>query len=275
MDKIPDCPICHQQSEIFCRKDGYLIFRCLVCGLGMTKNPQEQKGSYHRDEVYIKEEAQFSNIFKRRIRIIRQFDPQPKKVLEIGSSTGLMLSLFKNLGSEVLGVDISEKTAEIAKNRGIPTMVADFEKTKLSNKSFDVVILNHTLEHLKNTKSVVKKINQLLKVRGLLLIDVPNFGSLSAKIYREDWPYLLPTEHLWHFTFKALEKILISSGLEVVGYSTASGIWDYSNPFLELWQSLTGFKKRFFSAFTTAIPTYFISQFHLGTSLTVVAKKHE
>lgn len=247
------------------------IYKCPHCGLGITKGLKTQISGYHRDETYIEEEKLFRNIFLKRVSTISKFAKQGR-VLEIGCSTGIMLKLLQNRGWKVKGVEISPKSAGAAKKRGIEVMVGDFSKLEFKEK-FDLVILNHTLEHLENPIDVIKKINNLLSPEGLFYIDVPNFGGLSAKLLGKNWPLLLPREHLWHFTDKSLKILLGKLGFEIIFVEKASGIWDYGNPFLGIWLSLINLKKRFFKEVTTAIPSWIVTKLGLGSDLMIIAKK--
>jgi 2-polyprenyl-3-methyl-5-hydroxy-6-metoxy-1,4-benzoquinol methylase len=48
---------------------------------------------------------------------------------------------------------------------------------------FDAITLFHVLEHLRNPKAVMEElVKSNLKDGGLLVIEVPNFGSLQSKI---------------------------------------------------------------------------------------------
>lgn len=267
------CLACNKKTKLFFKKENTLVYRCPGCGLGNTKNITSQVEDYHRDEDYIKNQKQFENIYKKRVDIINKLSGKQGKVLEIGSSTGLMLALFKREGWEVLGIEISKKSAEFSRVKGIPTLITSFELAKLPKNSFNTVVLNHTLEHLKDPEQVLKKVKTLLASNGLVFIDVPNFGGLSAKIFGSHWPHLLPEEHFWHFSYSSLEKILSKNGFNIIYSARSSGIWDYQNPILELWQSLFTFKKRFFIDFLTALPTFIISKLNIGSGLIIVARK--
>lgn len=227
--------------------------------------------NYHRDEVYLQNQDQFVNIFKVTFEKVLKYKSDGS-VLEIGSSTGLLLKLFKDAGWRTQGVEPSEKSSEHSLKIGIPTLKTTFEKAKIGAK-FDVVIFNHVLEHLQYPQAVLKKAYNLLNTGGIIVINVPNKGSLSAKIYGSSWKYLLPKEHLWQFTPKALFSLLDNAGFKVVEWSASSGVWEYDDPIAELWQSLTSCKKRFFTGFLTAVPTWLITQLKLGTGLSIIARK--
>ncbi|MEI8008293.1 MAG: methyltransferase domain-containing protein [bacterium] len=68
---------------------------------------------------------------------------------------------------------------------------------KLKDNIYDFVIMSHVVEHLLNIDSFLKKVNEILTDKGLLLIFVPD----SYKAYE---PGNLP--HTLYFT----EETLIS-----------------------------------------------------------------
>lgn len=267
------CLVCSKKLRFLGKNKVFNIFRCSSCGLGVTVGvfPKAQYFAYHRDAVYIKEEKQFKNIFEKRVGIILRFK-KTGKALEVGSSTGVFLSLLKEKGWEVQGVEPSLAAGAAEKN-GIPTLNTTFEKAELKSDTFDLVIFNHVLEHMNNPVEILQKTNQVLKKDGAILIDVPNFASLSAKIWGSNWRYILPKEHRWHFTPKSLTALLEKSGFKIVYWETHSGIWGYGNPLKEIWQAFTGRKKRFFTDIFTAIPALITTNLRLGTGLIVLAKK--
>lgn len=268
------CMVCHKNTIILLNNQNYIIYRCNNCGLGFTKNIKKQTENYHRDEDYIRNQKQFENIYQKRVNIIDKFANNVGRALEIGSSTGLLLKLLQKKGWDILGVEVSARAGKFARKHGIPTLITSFEKVKLSKDFFDVIILNHTLEHLNNPAQIIRKINSLLVQNGIIFIDVPNFGGFSAKILRKNWPYLLPNEHYWHFTLDSLLKIFKRNNFKIIYYESSSGIWDYQNPWLELWQSFSKFKKRFLINLLTSIPTLIISKLNQGSGLIIVAQKN-
>lgn len=265
------CPICQKPLIPFLVSSNLKILKCQGCGFGVTQALKAQQGQYHRDETYIQEETLFRNIFQKRVDILMKV-VNPKSVLEVGCSTGLMLALFKEKGVQISGVEMSKKTAQVAKERGINIVVGDFLKSKIDQK-FDLVVFNHTLEHVADLELFIKKSAKLILTGGFLYIDLPNFGSLSSKILKSYWPLFLPDEHLWHFTYRSLEILLQKNGFKPVFSEKASGIWDYKFPFYGLWLSLSNFKKRFFMELITAIPSLVTSKLQIGSDLMVIAKK--
>lgn len=266
-----NCIICSSPTFLFTKKREHIIYKCVNCGFGYTDKLNKQSGGYHRDETYIIEENLFKNIFSRRVKEITKFI-KTGKVLEIGCSTGLMLSLFKIKGFDVRGVELSRKAAEKAIEKGIDVKIAFFEKINFSEK-FDLVVLNHTLEHMENPVDVLKKVKSILKPKGYVMIDLPNFDSPVAKILKSRWPHLLPDEHLWHFTPKVFTLLFKKMEIKILTIKKASGVWDFENPYKEIAQSFTGFKKRFISNVLTLIPSLVITKLNKGSDLLVIARK--
>lgn len=250
------------------------IFVCRKCGLGQTVGnfTKEQYHDYHRDPIYIEAADQFRNIFKKRLDIISKIGTKGR-VLEVGSSTGLFLSMLKESGWDVIGVEPSATSSSLSRKKDLPVLNTTFELANLPNNSFDVIIFNHVLEHIDSPLDALKKARRLLRHDGIIFVDVPNFASLTARIRKSGWRYLLPKEHKWHFTPTSLFLLLEKTKFETVYWEAHSGIWGYGSPYLELWQSLSRLKKRFIWNVVGALPSWFLTKLKAGTGLTVVAQK--
>src|SRR5260221_4358854 len=181
---------------------------------------------YHRDKTYLEEEKHFKNIFKTRYNIAKRFKQKAGRVLDIGASTGTMLDIFKKAGWETWGVEPSQ-SARIAKEKGHKILKSYFEKTKLPDNYFDLVIVNHTLEHVDDAIVVMKKIYKILNKTGVVLIDVPNAGGLGSRVLKDKWPYRLSEEHKYQFTRQSLASLYEKAGLEIKHYESRSGMFEF------------------------------------------------
>ncbi len=271
---MTSCILCGTDNdELLFRVNGCRILRCRDCGLIKT----EKKGlisyqDYHRDQDYQKFEKEFRNIFQKRFKIISRFKKKPAKVLEIGAATGVMLQIFKKHGWEVWGIEPSA-SARDAQKKGIKILKTTFEKAKLPKNYFDVVILNHTLEHMTNPLAIMRKVKTLLIKKGIIYVDVPNFASFSAKLANKNWKYILPEEHLYHFTPETLRKILEKAGFKTIYCRTWSGIFDVANPFLKLYQELADFRLNFINDILGIPANIIATTLNQGTSLAMIGEK--
>ncbi len=227
---------------------------------------------YHRDSDYLENQKLFRNIFLKRVNIIKRFVNKPGRVLDIGASTGTMLDIFKSLGWNTFGVEPSA-SAKIAIKKGHKITNLFFEKTKFVPNSFDLIIMNHTLEHLDNPQEILIKAYGLVKKGGFILVDVPNAGGVGSRILGNRWPYLLPKEHKSQFTKESLSTLFKNAGFKIVYFDSRSGIFEYANPLAELWQALTGFKKRFLVDILTSPYSLIVSLLKMGDSMSLVGKK--
>ncbi|QQG47099.1 MAG: class I SAM-dependent methyltransferase [Candidatus Woesebacteria bacterium] len=228
--------------------------------------------NYHRDKTYKENESLFKNIFEKRVNLARKFKKKPGSVLEIGASNGVMLDIFKQNDWETWGVEPS-KNANIAQRKGHKIINDFFEKASLPKNYFDLVIANHTLEHLDNPLSILKKVHNILKKDGLVFIDVPNAGGIGSEFLGDKWPYKLPKEHKHQFTKNSLQKIFEEADFKVIHFESRSGIFEFSNPILELWQSLIGLKKRFFTNIILFPYSLVTTLLNRGDSVSMIGRK--
>lgn len=258
----------------------YQILMCTNCELVTTKQSDTLSYThYHRDADYEKFEKHFKNIFRKRFNLVKKYLNINKstnytpRVCDIGASTGTMLDIFSKEGWETWGVEPS-KSAGLAKSKGHKIIKSTLEKAKVPSKYFDAVVLNHTLEHVDNPLVVLKKVRDILKDRGIVLVDVPNFGSLSSALQKEKWSYLLPQEHNFHFTQKTLKAIFEKAGFDVIYSKSRSGICEFANPLEELLESLISLKKRFFTNVVGLPQSLIETTLNKGNSMSMIGTKH-
>ncbi len=138
------------------------------------------------------------------------------KTLDIGCASGAYLLLLKNLGWNVVGVDISDSVAKEVKEAKITIHTGDLKELKLKTGSFNLITLWHVLEHLHKPLQTLQEIHRLLMDDGLLFIEIPNRASIVAKIFRSNWfAWDLP-RHLFHFSPANITKLLNQAGFKVV-----------------------------------------------------------
>jgi 2-polyprenyl-3-methyl-5-hydroxy-6-metoxy-1,4-benzoquinol methylase len=73
----------------------------------------------------------------------------------------------------------------------------------------------HVLEHVPDLNHQLDELKRLLKPNGTIIIAVPNFNSLDAKLYQEYWAAYDVPIHLWHFSKTAIQKIFATKEMEL------------------------------------------------------------
>ena len=198
----------------------FKILRCSNCELVRTfpiPDYSKQRYSNYGTLNYIKNNKILINEMKRILKEIMKFKASGR-FLEIGSSIGCLLGLAKDNNFEISGVEPSRGALEIAeRNMGMGIIKnCSFAEADFPNEYFDVVAMNHVLEHVSDLGNTFSKIKNILKKNGIIFIGTPNFGGVFRKIVGKNWPGLRPNEHIWQFESKTIKKILKTSGFRVI-----------------------------------------------------------
>ena len=123
---------------------------------------------------------------------------QDSQVVEIASNDGYLLQYFKNKGIHVLGIEPTKNTAEVAKRKGIVSIV-DFFGSKLATKKLlsfaDLILGNNVLAHVPDINDFVKGVKIALKPNGVNTFEFPHLCKLIQfnqfdTIYHEHFSYL-------------------------------------------------------------------------------------
>jgi hypothetical protein len=83
-----------------------------------------------------------------------------------------------------------------------------------SERSFDLVIASHVLEHLENPTRVVRSIAKL--TRQYLIVAVPNLCALANLKWRHDEPQMVNRGHKCGWDPSHLKTFLIGCGFETI-----------------------------------------------------------
>ena len=117
-----------------------------------------------------------------------------KSVLEIGIGTGRIAVKVAPHCKRLVGVDISPKTIERAKENlkdysNISFVCADFN-THPFNETFDIIYSSLTMMHFENKQQVISKVDTLLDKGGVFCLSIDknqsdyiDMGTRKIKIY--------------------------------------------------------------------------------------------
>jgi SAM-dependent methyltransferase len=116
---------------------------------------------------------------------------QGKRVLDIGSGNGYVLSKYAKEGADVIGIDLTPTAIDLCKKRfqllGLKGdfRVADAEKLPFEDNSFDCVCSMGVLHHVPDTEKAVSEIWRVLKPGGRLIVM---FYHRNSAQYRLNYP---------------------------------------------------------------------------------------
>jgi len=137
-------------------------------------------------------------------------------VAEIASNDGTFLRRFLDSGCDVLGIDPAKNIADVATNKGIPTLAefftVDLAKRLVEEKGQkDIVFARNVLPHVKEILSVVDGIKTLLKDDGVGIIEFHDAGLILKELHYDS----IYHEHLFLFSLKTMSQLLAKYDLHV------------------------------------------------------------
>ena len=130
----------------------------------------------------------------------RLFFKEGEKVLDVGCSTGNLLSIDpKNM----VGVDVDKDAIEVARKRGLNAVwQKDPMKLPFKDNSFENVHCKHVLEHLPSPFAFTKEIFRVLKPKGRLVLLTDKY----AEKFWDDYTHVRP------YTKKSLTQLAYDVG---------------------------------------------------------------
>ncbi len=139
------------------------------------------------------------------------------RVLDIGCGNGLLIHSLKKNGMDVYGVDMSRKSVDFAQKKlGLRNVKQEkIENIKYPNSQFDVIVMNHVLEHVYYPRGMFVKLSKFLKENGTIIITTPNTSAVNFSIFGKDWFPLETPRHLVLFNRTSVAKLSEISGLRI------------------------------------------------------------
>ena len=143
------------------------------------------------------------------------------EILDVGCGDGYFLNKAQQFGYLCYGTEYHETLVQHLKdNRIIATIkIENFVDTN-NREQFDIIRINHVIEHVKDPGHILSVARQLLKRNGELVIGTPNFNTL-AKVFKEHFGLHL-SYHKLFFTQESITGMLKRHRFHVVYYKTKS-----------------------------------------------------
>lgn len=114
-----------------------------------------------------------ANKHMRNIPLLRMIgDVREKKVLDVGSSQGLLMDSLKSADLPVC-LDLAGAYMRAARVRGHRVVVADAETLPFQSSCFEVAICSDILEHVLDPEAVVREVERVLKQNGTFFVLLP------------------------------------------------------------------------------------------------------
>ena len=165
----------------------------------------------------------------KRLAIIEASRPGKGALLDVGCGSGEVLRAARGRGWDVAGAEPVPQSAEIARERGLDVRTALLQDSGLPEGHYDVVTAFHVLEHITDGVAFLQLVARWAKPGGLVVIEVPNWGSFDRSRKGADWPGVRALEHVAHYSPATLRSTMERAGLEPVNVRTMGFLWHQQN----------------------------------------------
>lgn len=217
------CLLCKSPTGFIYNSKGFDIYKCENCNFAqIAHQPNSLQIKKIYSELHFKHQL-YREASAARIENFFRFDMVSRyisngKLLDAGCGSGDFLEIAKEKFN-VSGLDVSSEAIKHAKVR-LPElkkhlhsgMIEDFTK---SSFQFDAVCLWDVIEHLNNPQLAIQQLFGMVKKNGILFISTPDFGSLIAKIMKNNWAFMIPPLHTCYFSKRAFQIISEKIGAKI------------------------------------------------------------
>tara|TARA_X000001036_G_C20691696_1_gene809629 strand:- start:4626 stop:5453 length:828 start_codon:yes stop_codon:yes gene_type:complete len=218
------CLIC-DENYVENKINGKIEHYCKKCHLHKSGNLKKPENIYESEFWEKSDYSEFTGsdftdkgvqdlvlTFESWYSYFKAFLEKKKKVLDIGSGTGISCIMLEKKGFEMIGVDPDPKNSQLI-NSKLETgkcINSYFEDLHIENK-VDVIWITHVIEHLEQPDELLEKCKEWIKPGGTICIAVPDCDNPSMLDHSLNNPY-----HIYHFTKNSLKVLFEKCGYEVV-----------------------------------------------------------
>ncbi len=238
------CPLCqHSTLGLVAKRSRMSVDSCDVCGLlwgrtdlsvaeassgAIPTNPAHFDMLVDRDNEW---RSIMSKMIDRRMSVFRDICGEtPVNWLEIGPGNGGLAEILADRELTWQGVEIDRDMAARMRATGKNVVHADFAEFDMAKilpdhlkerGGFDLVFFSQVFEHVTAPAKFLKNVYDCLRPGGIVYVDVPNNGGLTAAL-RTYWPFALgygeivPPHHMIAYGANTLGFALRSAGFEKV-----------------------------------------------------------
>jgi len=195
------------------------VLACPDCGLVQIDELQRHDTLFSDDYVYF---SSYSATWLAHARayveqVLQRLGLGPRSlVMEVASNDGYLLQYLQQRDIPCVGVEPTDSTARVARQRGIESLGEFFglgfaQRFVAHRRRCDLVLGNNVLAHVPDINDFVAGLREVLAPAGTLTLEFPHLLQLVRQrqfdtIYHEHFSYL---------SLATVQRILRSQGLEV------------------------------------------------------------
>jgi SAM-dependent methyltransferase len=248
------CPACGARDATIVLDDArdweygvpgsFRFARCGACGLCyLTPRPTLERLRTYYPADYHAHRLPTSSLFRLLHRM--QFGPRVRRylgiagdvsggrVLDVGCGDGTLLrELGRRAPCELHGLDFNPDAIAAARAGEPPIhlFLGTLEDAPYAERTFDLVVMHHVLEHVLEPATTLGRVRALLRPGGHVVGQLPNFASLERAVMGRFWNGYHTPRHMQCFTPPSLAALLRRSGFDRIATGPAAhpGQWALS-----------------------------------------------
>lgn len=132
------------------------------------------------------------------------------KILDVGCGSGNLLKALGDIGFNKLhGIDPYLKE-DIKYDNGVKIQRKNIHEL---NDEFDIIMFNHSFEHISDPSKTLKTVSRLLSKNGTCIIRIPTVSSFAWKKYNVNWVQLDAPRHFFLYSLESIKLLASKSKL--------------------------------------------------------------
>ncbi|MEO7539215.1 MAG: class I SAM-dependent methyltransferase [Pyrinomonadaceae bacterium] len=236
-DEVVDCPLCGREPQPFAVDyQGFRLCECPSCGLQFV-TPRLSFDALS-EKVYSENylpgrdadndlSTETVHYYTCQLSSFERLLGRKGRVLDIGCANGSFLDFAREKGWEIAGSDI--KLSADARALNCPLREGRIQELDYGDEQFDLIRLNHVLEHTQAPVEDLERCREMLAPSGILFISVPNIAGLSprlkslqSKLHLKShrWRHYAAMHHLFFFSPETLRATVEKAGMKVLEWET-------------------------------------------------------
>jgi SAM-dependent methyltransferase len=224
------CPLCGvDDPQLLFEKDGFPHLRCARCSMiyvspivaqDRLKAQYEGESSYTQVLTTTPQIAMDRKRFEYALDVLAEHIETPGPLLDVGCGPGTFLGVARERGWLVQGLEFNARCVQLLREAAIPVIDVPLEAARLSPHSFRCVALWDVLEHITDPRAFLRALHGLLEPRGVLMIEVPQIGSLVSRLLHEKSATFSGDQHINFLTPSTLTQLLESEDFALLELET-------------------------------------------------------
>ena len=234
------CPACRsERSKPAMTVAGHDFHRCADCGSLWIQDPPRTEELYSDESYftakpdmtapgggiapgytgdYLRDRRNVEAKFERVLEHVERYAP-PGRLLDVGCGPGFLLSVARERGWTVRGVDLNRWAADHARSEGLDVTCEALEAAAFEDASFDAVTMMDLIEHVADPGALVAEAARITRPGGVLAIHTPDAGAPLSRVLGRRWPEVRRAgEHLVLLSLDGAMALLERSGYEPLGW---------------------------------------------------------